>query len=366
MDLDSGIVDRIYEAAVVPELWPAVLFELCALIGAWAAGLAAFDPAGRMRYVSTPNYAEAFGRFAELGAGYDNQRPKRALASGHAGFLTDLELMTQRELDADPIYRDFLRPAGVNWTAGTVIPVPSSDLLVFDLAHRPKDGPFDRPAMTALDLYRPHLARAALLAHRLGLQAARAAAESLQALGLPAAVITTEGRVMAANAGFETLTPQFRVGAFDRVVPSHAPAARLLATALDGLRSGGQPSVSSIPVPAGPETAALVAHLVPLRRAGTDVFARAAAILVVTEVAAPQAPLTELLHGLFDLTPAEARLARALASGVTTRQFASSAQLSPETIKKQLHAIFAKTGTTRQVELVHLLAGVPPLGRQPD
>ena len=362
MDLD--LIDRIYEAAAVPELWPDVLNRLSALAGAWAAGLIAFDPIGKMRYVSTPNYAEAFARFAELGMTYDNQRPKRALASGHPGFLHDIELLSEAEHAADPIYRDFLRPIGVGWTAGTVIPVPSSDLLVFDLAHRIEQGPFDRATMQALDPYRPHLARAALLSHRLGLQTTRAAADALEVIGLPAAVLTIEGRALATNPSFERLAPRFRLGAFDRLVVGHAPAARLLTAALEAPRSEAATVVASIPIPASAASPALVAHVVPLRRAAGDVFARAAVVLVVTEVTAPRAPLTELLHGLFDLTPAEARLARALSSGATTRQFASSARLSPETVKKQLHAIFSKTGTTRQAELVHLLASISPLGRQ--
>lgn len=363
MTADDALIDRIYEAAIVPELWPRVLAELCILAGAWASGLLAFDPVGEMRYVATESYQEAFARFVELGRNYDNQRPKRALASGHAGFLYDTELMTEAELDVDPIYRDFLRPFGVGWTAGTVIPVPSSDLLVFDFAHTLEQGPFDRAAMELLDLYRPHLARSALFAHRLGLEAARTATEALDVVGLPAAVLTVEGRVVAANTAFAALEPHFGIGAFDRLAVEHAPARAMLGSALDGLRTGSFAPVNSIPVPAagGP---AFVAHIVPVRRGGADVFARAAAVLVVTAVSAPEAPLTELLHGLFDLTPAEARLARALSGGATPRQFADGASLSPETVKKQLQAIFSKTGTTRQAALVHLLAGISPLGRR--
>ncbi|NJL08424.1 MAG: helix-turn-helix transcriptional regulator, partial [Methylacidiphilales bacterium] len=58
-----------------------------------------------------------------------------------------------------------------------------------------------------------------------------------------------------------------------------------------------------------------------------------------------------------DLTPAEARVARALIEGQSVTDFARTVGLSPETTRTQLKSVFAKTGTRRQIELVALLAG---------
>ena len=45
----------------------------------------------------------------------------------HAGFLTDLDILTPDELDREPIYRDFWRPQGVGWAVGTTIPIPTGE-----------------------------------------------------------------------------------------------------------------------------------------------------------------------------------------------------------------------------------------------
>ena len=108
---------------------------------------------------------------------------------------------------------------------------------------------------------------------------------------------------------------------------------------------------------------ALVVHLVPVQRSAQDVFIGASHIVLVTPVTAPAAPLTNLLVGLFDLTPAEAAVARGIASGDSIPDFARRNGVSPETVRTQLRAVFEKTGTRRQADLVRLLSGAAPLGK---
>jgi len=79
----------------------------------------------------------------------------------------------------------------------------------------------------------------------------------------------------------------------------------------------------------------------------------------------PQAPPVELVQSLFDLTPAEARVARNLAAGKTVEDMANAGGLSPNTIRSQVRGVLEKTGCNRQVEVVALLSGLasPPLPR---
>ena len=58
-----------------------------------------------------------------------------------------------------------------------------------------------------------------------------------------------------------------------------------------------------------------------------------------------------------DLTAAEARVARAIAQCRTVEQIAAEAGTSPQTVRSQLKGVMAKTGVSRQAELVGLLAG---------
>ena len=71
----------------------------------------------------------------------------------------------------------------------------------------------------------------------------------------------------------------------------------------------------------------------------------------------PKPPL-EALQQLYDLTPAEAELAAALARGRSLTDFALETGRRIQTVRKTAKQIFSKTETTRQAELVaRLLKG---------
>lgn len=61
----------------------------------------------------------------------------------------------------------------------------------------------------------------------------------------------------------------------------------------------------------------------------------------------------------FDLTPAEARVAVALARGESVAEIAVEHTVSVQTIRTQVKSVLAKTGTDRQAELVGLLSTLP-------
>lgn len=67
------------------------------------------------------------------------------------------------------------------------------------------------------------------------------------------------------------------------------------------------------------------------------------------------------LIAMFGLSAAEARLARALCHGDTLEEHAEAQGVKITTIKSQLRSVFAKTHTDRQVTLVSLITGIPPL-----
>lgn len=357
--MDNALLDRIYEAAAVPESWPGVLAEVAEMVQSRHMGLLSLDGDCRASVITTAAYRQVGELYAGNTERYDNPRPRRALASGHAGFITDLELSTRAELDRDLIYRELIYPAGLRHTAGSVIAVPTADILVFDIARNDDHGPFLREEMQVLDEYRPHLARAALLAHRLGLRAATGATEALQLVGLPGAALTRNGRVVIANPLFEQLDPRVTIGAGDHVQIVSRGANEALKQAMAIVGADG--SARSIPISAEEGQPALIAHLMPIRRAAHDIFAAADFLLVLTAVVAPDAPLTEMLHGLFDLTPAEARVARGLAAGLSIEEISLKGDISRETVRTQLKGVMAKTATSRQADLVRLLAGASPL-----
>jgi DNA-binding CsgD family transcriptional regulator len=66
-------------------------------------------------------------------------------------------------------------------------------------------------------------------------------------------------------------------------------------------------------------------------------------------------PHEDTLRVVFDLTPAEARLAQGVARGDTLEEIASALGIKMTTARTQLASVFAKTGTRRQAKLVAIL-----------
>jgi len=78
------------------------------------------------------------------------------------------------------------------------------------------------------------------------------------------------------------------------------------------------------------------------------------------------APSEPMLRRLFGLTPAEARLAQALSRGDGLAEIAQALAIKMPTARSQLAAIFGKTQTNRQPQLVALLvrlAHLEPVGQ---
>lgn len=357
--MDEQLVDQIYESSFTPERWPGVLDRLAQIAGARGGVLFAANTQV-MNWTASASIRENMARFAASGGLTRGQRRTRLFGARHPGFMTEHDLYAPDELDVDPIYRDVLRSVGLGWAAATAIPLPTGDMLVFSLERDYARGPVERAIVQQLDALRPHLARSALVSARLQLERARAAAEALALIGLPALVLDSAGRALAANQLIQALTGFVRWRAMDRVSLEDRSADALLQRAIAGTGSTTAAPVRSIAV--RDADALMVAHVIPIRGAARDLFVRSAAALVMMPVARPQAPSAELVQSLFDLTPAEARVARGLADGATLDDLASAGGVARSTIRTQLRAVMEKTGCRRQAEVAALLAGIvtPP------
>jgi PAS domain-containing protein len=166
-----------------------------------------------------------------------------------------------------------------------------------------------------------------LISARLQLERARVAGEALAALGVPALVFNETGKVLAANPLIEALTGFVRWRAFDKISLKDKGADLLLREAIATIDSESKPEVRSFPArealatidseskpevrsfPAREAEATMIAHVIPIRLSTRDIFVRCFAVLALTPMTRPQAPPIELVQSLFDLTPAEARVA---------------------------------------------------------
>ena len=345
-----------YESSFVPELWPGVLDELAQIAKA-RGGVLFTANTEVLKWTASASLREKFAIYVRDGWLLRGQRRDRVFGARHAGFLVEYDIYTDRELDVDPVYRDFLRPDGFGWAAGTAISLPTGDMFIISLERKYARGPVERAEVEQLDELRPHLARSALLSARLQLERAHIASETLAALGLPALVLNEQGKVLAASHLVEELTGYVQWRAQGRVSLKDRVADQFLRDAISAIDVAGG-TVRSFPVRDTGAEAMMVAHVVPIRLSARDIFVRCAAALVLTPVTLPQAPPVELVQSLFDLTPAEARIARSLAAGKTVEDIASSGGVSVSTVRTQVRGVLEKTGCRRQAEVIALLGGV--------
>lgn len=359
---DAELIDRIYEAAAVPDLWPEVLEGLSGVADAIGTALLTADPQ-TVKWISSPRLAPLAEAWFAEGWHFRNTRMPRLLERNHAGFLRAEDVLSPAEMDASPEIREFWRARRLGGGAGTAIPVPSGDMLVFSIEREAYKGPVEPDRIARLDALRPHLARAALLSARLGLERAKLAADVLSTVGLPAAILGRDGSLRAANDLFEPYLPDIVRERRDRLAFADAAADMLFAEAIRRLRGPQEISgpVASIPLAADEGRPPLIFHLVPVRRAGRDIFSQSEAVLLVTPVERRKVPSAEVLGGLFDLTPAEARVARCVGEGLTVHGIALKLGVSVETVRTQMRAALRKTGMPRQIDLAALLAGASSL-----
>ncbi len=356
--MTHDLVDRIYECSFAPELWPNVFDELAQIAGARGGFL--FVANQEVLNWTASDSLRGGMQFFVAGDFYRrSQRPGIALAARHAGFIRDCDFYTDETMAADPLYRDILWPAGLGWCAATIIPLPTGEVLFLSVERERSQGPVETAIVERLDALRPHLARSALMSARLQLERARIASETLAAIGLPALVFDDRGKVLAANTLIESLDGVVHWRASDQVTLCDPQAEVLFRQAIETLRAIGLNAPLSFALRA-PESggASMVAHVVPLRRTARDVFSRCAGVLVVSPVTLPDAPPVELVQSLFDLTAAEARVARNLTAGQTVEQIASSNGVSLNTVRTQVRGVLEKTGCRRQVEAIALLGGI--------
>lgn len=358
--MKTELIDRIYECSVVPELWPGVLDELAGLTD--ARGGLLFSARQRvLKWTASDNLSDVFRTYVE--DGWFPQCKRRVCLFGQSdpGFYVEHDFWTADEINNNPIYRDFFRPRGLGWSAGTGLKMPTGDHIVFSIERDFDRGPIEKSRVDLLNELRSHLARSAFVSARLGLQRAKGANEALSTMGLPAVLLGLDGAVIEANPLIADMSDQVQWRAH-RIVLSDGRANDLLSAALAALDAGSEQAVRSFPVRDATDMAVSVAHVIPIRRTAHDVFGGSYALLILTPVSPPAAPPIELLRSLFDLTASEARVARSLAAGQSPEEVAGSGGVAISTVRAQIRRVLEKTGCTRQAELVALLASVS-LGR---
>jgi len=359
---DGDLLDDIYEAAFVPELWQRAIEGMGRMVAAQSGALLVFDEQKPISFSALEPSFDAMQNFLQG----DNWRQNRRLQhwAGHpfTGFVVAQDYFPEDVLADDEPYQR-LKLEGFDSQVGTIIPMPTGEVVAFLLDRKSNGLPFSAAELGRLNAVYPHLARASMLSARLGLERAEITLAALASVGLAAAAVSSAGVVVSVNAAFESVKELFSAAAFGRIGLGDAAANLLLQAALSAVQTATEPLVRTVPVAGTAETEPALVHVLPLRGAARDIFSRASAIIIAAPVRASSlVPAASILTGLFDLTPAEARLATALACGDTVAEYATRMHIAMPTVRSHLSQVMAKTGTARQAQLVALLKSAGRLG----
>ncbi len=347
------IIDLVYETAFVPELWPKLLSELAATSHSVGSTLFLFGDDGGASGVTLDNLQDLLREFLANPDLRFSTSVVRMCDTKPNSFVEVDDYLSAAEIENDPI-RQRMRARDIGTHLCTAVPMPTGELAIYVLQKAHGAGRYEPEELARLNALRPHLARTGLIAARLGIERAKGTVAALDALGL-AATVCANGKAIATNRSFLQHSDLFNIGVGDRVTVAQGRANELLQAAVRE-QGGATNAVRSIPITSSGEAAPGVLHVIPLLRSARDVFSGGDTILVFTP-AKPSAlvPAPSLLSGLFDLTPAEAKLAVSLSAGLTLKAAAEQSGIKFATARSYLEQIFRKTGTGQQSQLVALM-----------
>jgi DNA-binding CsgD family transcriptional regulator len=205
---------------------------------------------------------------------------------------------------------------------------------------------------------------AALLAFEVGLSGERKVADTLATIEKDTALLGSNGRVLYMSRGFERHLGDAFALKSGKLTSWDERTSRILAASID--RAIGRGDVServsprfSIPRRNGRP---LLANVIPAVGAAHDILALTRAFLVVADAERLNDEPAAMVSAALRLSPAEGRLAVKIAQGESLKSIAESEQVTLETARKRLKAIFAKTGTHRQTELAILIGKLTSVG----
>jgi DNA-binding CsgD family transcriptional regulator len=390
----SRLVGTIYEAAASPALWLTFIEQVK------AAGEA--DKAFLLLNTSGPyDFSIHSGCDERSLRAYEAHFFERdVLVRGYVGRVVqhgewvgdDRSVIRRADLLASELFNDFMTPNGDAHQCGNAMGGMayggSAGLSLLRSAAR---GEFGEETVGLVAMLTPHIKRALELHRSLSrlrdenadirhtVEAAGIAAVSLGEGGRVVRMTAAARRLLEAREGLEVSGGRLvaadarergrleelirgaaatggggegRAVALDRAISPQVPGR------LHTLPFGGAMLVSRRP-PKRP----LQVVVSPFRSVKILLEDRPCAVLLIRDPEERPGSQAELLRSLYGLSPMEGRVAGLLVAGVDVAGIAEQLGISTETVRFYLKAIFRKTGTRRQSELVRLAMGLPGAGR---
>lgn len=366
-------VDSLREAQLDDSHWPeaaALVDEACGTLGNHLAVLRGSDAAdaefvfGNLYKRGEPD-AELERLYVEDYLAIDERTPRYfRMANGHLCHQTSM--FRDDELASSPTYNEFLVPTGAANATLAHMAGPDELHIVWALVASGDASRWTSERLATVRQLVPHArhyvaVRQALADARTG--ALQTATTALAAKRIGIVLLDRHGRIVEANDRARALL-RAGDGLTDRsgaLIPARGDdvgrLSGLLGTALGRALAdsrGGSMPVHRAGLPP------LTMHVTPLARGsalGTEMGAAALA-LIVDPLDKPRVDAERLAEAL-DLTPGQAHVAAALASGGTVQSIAARTHRTEATVRYHLKRLMAKLGLFSQTELVRLVLTTP-------
>jgi DNA-binding CsgD family transcriptional regulator len=345
-------VDSFREAAILPAYWPQALESLaCALNSEGATVVLRRTSQASVAYSTniTPFVREY------LSSPISDPREDRVSPSMNEAFMTDYAYFSRQEIARDPYYQEFMVPRGFGWNAAAAL----DEHLVISLKRGTRLGPYDGAHLSNLNAALPYLrsaSRTAQLTWRCGFAGKL---DAFARIGRGAILVDHCARVLETNECVRLGDGLDISGGFLRASRpgDRMRLQRFLSAVMD---PGGHPSRTTtltLPRPSGLRPWLLDG--IACSDAMRSLHSRAVALLLITDFGRPSRPSLELLNQLYGLTGTESNIARELARGISVQEVSANLAITQGHVRQRLKSIFLKTGTSRQGELIALLAKLP-------
>lgn len=356
----ESCVDALYSTLVDPSMWAAAMESMCQLTGAESATFAIIAQHGKSKIAGNCLLDNAFAEKWERY--YGRLDPRRAIASSSrvGQWIIDDRLLDPRKSPSREYVQDFARFAGMRWSRGGKIFQGRNGFATLAF-HRPASvRPFDNHLiLPALDSLLPHIHRVAKLTFEFADKFSNGfAATTLAGLDQPILVVDRSCKLKYLNDAAEKwlrcqCSIVVRNGAL-QINGSAADNAALRSSIVNACVARVR-RANILKVVDKKFGKALHLKIVPLGGTAMNVFGEELALLIPNNAARLD---PKVLAALFNLTVAESELLVLLGEGNTVDQCAHLRGVQLSTARTQVRAIFAKTGVSRQADLVRLLMGV--------
>jgi DNA-binding CsgD family transcriptional regulator len=367
------VLDLVYETSINPTLWPRLLERFAGLIGGHAAALRSYElftETGRVVAVGLDSAMldRNFRHYADrnpLKSTPEELREKfaRRGPSGYVpGMKRDIEWLPKSEFERTEYYADFYRPLDIHSDISIGFSAVNTTWTGVDVYRSRSEGPFTGEDLALCDSLLPHLVRAWKLGRKVfdGRARGDGLADFVDISPHGLFILDSAGRVQHVNAAGR--------GLLDQTKGLKVLSGRLIGVTQDGNRRLQGLIDRAIGADGAPRVGASMAldnpdGLRPLSVTATPMGAEHAAplfdgpgvMVCVTDLDASVSLPEQRLRDLFDLTPAETRVAAALFEGLEPRLVAERLEISVWTVRRHLAQIFEKTRTGSQVELARLM-----------